>query len=105
MSEVKHTPGPWKAHRTVSGDYQIRFGGKGGWLAEVFDDDEPVEGRTEADARLIAAAPEMLEALQELFLSYKSLADSGDAGTWRIEDFPEGKKALAAIAKATGAEK
>lgn len=59
MSEVKHTPGPWEAHRTARGDFQIRFGGKGAWLAEVFDDDEPVDGRTEADAHLIAAAPDL----------------------------------------------
>lgn len=50
---------------------------------------------TEAEIRA-----ELLDALKDLFASYKSLADSGDAGNWRIEDFPEGKKALAAMEKA-----
>lgn len=44
---------------------------------------------------------ELLEALTELFRSYKALADSGDAGNWKLESQPEGKLAIAAIAKAT----
>ena len=56
----------------------------------------------EANARLIAAAPEMYAALVVLFQSYKDLADSGDAGFWNLEDQAEGKQALAAIAKAEG---
>ncbi|MDT4321862.1 hypothetical protein [Klebsiella aerogenes] len=55
-----------------------------------------------ANAYLIAAAPELLESLQELFAHYKELADSGDAGNWKLEDEPVGKKAMAAIAKALG---
>lgn len=47
---------------------------------------------------------ELLESLQCLFDDYKELADSGDAGNWRIEDKPAGKKALYAIAKALGKE-
>lgn len=58
----------------------------------------------EGEARLIASAPDLLEALTELFASYKELADSGDAGFWSLEDTDEGKRALAAIAKATGAD-
>lgn len=62
-----------------------------------------------AAAELVAAAlsqpasainAELLGALQHLFNSYKSLADSGDAGNWKLEEQPEGIKALAAIAKA-----
>jgi len=56
----KHTPGPWKAHATGlsrSGlpEYQIHWSDIGECVAEV------VHGT--ADARLIAAAPELLEAL------------------------------------------
>jgi hypothetical protein len=58
---------------------------------------------------LIAAAPEtaaerdrLLEALKELFADYKQLADSGDAGNWRLEETEAGAKALAAIAAVEG---
>lgn len=52
--------------------------------------------------RLIASAPDLLEALTALYADYKALADSGDAGNWRLEDTDSGKQALAAIARATG---
>lgn len=56
----KHTPGPWKsALAVVSNAPSIYVITNGKWgapnLAQVYD---------EADARLIAAAPEMLEALK-----------------------------------------
>jgi hypothetical protein len=53
-------------------------------------------------ARLIASAPDLLEALTALYASYKALADSGDAGNWRLEETDEGQQARAAIRKATG---
>jgi hypothetical protein len=46
--------------------------------------------------------PDLLEALQELFAHYKQLADSGDAGNWKLEDELVGKKAMLAISKALG---
>jgi hypothetical protein len=58
---TQHTPGPWKAHPTGlsrSGlpEYQIHWSDIGECVAEI------VHG--EANARLIAAAPELLEALE-----------------------------------------
>lgn len=75
---------------------EINFGVDGECIADTVYQEE--------DARLISAAPELLEALQFLFDDYKELADSGDAGNWRVEDKPAGKKALQAIAKALGKE-
>ena len=52
----KHTPGPWVANITdTAANTVTTFDGVG--IARVIDDD---------DARLIAAAPQMLEVLEEL---------------------------------------
>lgn len=62
---IRNTRGPWKAVEYQAGDcWQIQYGGRGNWLAEVVIDGDEVSA--EADARLIAAAPELLDALQDL---------------------------------------
>ena len=91
----KHTPGPWKAENGTGS------GGKGWGCWEVFACDGPetyIAGSNrdnpdqEANARLIAAAPELLEALQT------ALRDSGCDGDLCAHWWHE--KARAAIAKA-----
>jgi hypothetical protein len=59
----------------------------------------PLQYLSEADARLIAAAPELLEALKDALLH---VGNQGDVGVdeWIACE----RKALAAIAKATGAQ-
>lgn len=44
----------------------------------------------------------LADALEVLFESYKQLADSGDAGNWKLEDSEEGQKAIAALATYRG---
>lgn len=91
-----HTPGPWVIRTLENFGFNVvhYVGG------DKFDILRVAKTSEEANARLIAAAPELLAALQALFNSYKNLADSGDAGYWSIEDQPEGKQALAALAAA-----
>ena len=64
MSEVKHTPGPWRYEpqngSPTTGQHMIS-GSKPGYLAEVRDCGS---GDVVANAHLIAAAPDMLEALK-----------------------------------------
>lgn len=98
MDKFKGTPGPWTG-KDVGVCNQDRVGLQLGFIMS-FDDERVAE--CTANAQLIGSAPELLEALQELFAHYKELADSGDAGNWKLEDEPVGKKAMAAIDKALG---
>lgn len=92
---TKHTPRPWlfdegrdaitTHNRITNGETRIATV-ELGWA-------EPLESEQIANARLIAAAPDLLEALIEL-------ADCG-AEAWG-EDRPCVKWARAAIARATG---
>ncbi len=96
----KHTPGPWRveAYGVIVGPSNgfSPFGGCGccdsPWMNG--HDGEACQ----ADARLIAAAPELLEALKEC-LPYVSqtLANTGSMDAYYTE-----AKACAAIAKAEG---
>jgi hypothetical protein len=60
----KHTPGPWtyEVHELSSGFSGIVYDAQGYCVG--------TDHLTEADARLIAAAPEMLEALRQIGLRY-----------------------------------
>ncbi len=106
-----HTPGPWS--------YEVRMSNGNGWseprqfveicaagaMVAWYDTTSvefPDSATNEANARLIAAAPDLLHALKVLYAEYKQLADSGDAGSRRLEEQEEGQITLAAIAKATG---
>ena len=86
--DAKHTPGPWRYQREngspTTGQHMIA-GANPGYLAEVRDCGS---GDVCANARLIAAAPELLEAL----LAVVRVADRATV---------EFDMARAAIAKAT----
>jgi hypothetical protein len=104
MSE-QHTPGPWQwshngasTHDThcieISGGDRI---GNVAYCQSYTGDGYDDRSETIANARLIAAAPELLEALQAIV---KSLADHDDEGM--VEHAAQMVAARAAIAKATG---
>lgn len=77
----KHTPGPWILGGCSGRMITTPSGYRGdGFIADV---------DTKANAQLIAAAPDMLEAL-------KQVAEHEDAGCYDM------KKVLSAIAKAEG---
>jgi len=96
MSETSHTPGPWEA--AERGDYADFDGDSRVILGDdrriaVVQDSGSIEDA--ANARLIAAAPDMLEALHTLIINNRmgvtgQLARAGWA------------KARAAISKAEG---
>lgn len=89
---TQHTPGPWeyipgeepaflpRVQRGIEGEFVVMG------LSRY---------REEADARLIAAAPDLLEALQDALCALECCG----------KDYPAASKARAAIAKATGEAK
>jgi hypothetical protein len=64
--ETKHTPGPWEC--TIDSHGRGRILGNGCWVATtwtVADDDNNKRYPAEANASLIAAAPDLLEACKQ----------------------------------------
>ena len=103
--EVKHTPGPWKKEIN---DYDRSLeitDRKGKPIANIYSgflccewDFIMTQEEEKANANLIAAAPDMYEALKELF----KLLEGDKAPKWRAIAFYDiAKKALA---KAEGVE-
>jgi hypothetical protein len=96
---ASHTPGPWRAEPCGDG-FVITYNDAGNWLATVWEDGD---GNEEADARLIAAAPDLLAALKSApvlsaYHGHQGLDLEGyiaDYSTWVASK-------IAAIAKATG---
>ena len=92
----KHTPGPWSpGHPDQDDDRQVVCSLSEGWSVVALQAD-PAKYEPEADARLIAAAPELLESLEKLHSFFLSKGD-----VWTIEDQ---KAASKAIAKAKGGQ-
>lgn len=58
MSAGKHTPGPWRSIQRIICEASERCG----TVAQVFGEGD----RSEANAALIAAGPDMLDALEEI---------------------------------------
>lgn len=102
MNNAKHTPGPWKVAisarkatltRITTTDGALVASANGPGLSET--------GEAEANARLIAAAPELLAIVQRLSTMFPS--GEGLGGYAPKEAFAAiGTQARAAIAKATG---
>ena len=103
---IGHTPGPWRARRNShfwevcperGGDEGIPFS-----VADVCSSEpgDPDGGLQEANARLIAAAPELLEALEDAMRSARHDFAPGPEGEAKFrEAYAE---QVAAIAKAKG---
>jgi len=89
-----HTPGPWEIKRHFDPGYKFISAPKHSHLAQVVwcMEDEGRSPACEANARLIAAAPELLEVLEELADQYQYVHE--------FDAFYE--RARAAIAKAKG---
>ena len=71
-----HTPGPWNAKITESGAMAI-FNTGGIWIAQTLRRQWKTEDA--ANANLIAAAPELLEALEKLLAATSGHQEFRDA--------------------------
>jgi hypothetical protein len=91
--DTKHTPGPWHYQERSDAYTHIVRNAEGDRII-VYAPQSTLPS-AEANARLAAAAPDLLELLQEIYfdLNQRAMPDDGDA--WYA-------KARAAIAKATG---
>lgn len=99
--KTEFTPGPWKATEDYDGWRVYKAEGKSK-IGRVYICERIEQGKDmgKADARLIASAPELLEAL----LSLKTANGGNDFEGWHPSFHSAIKKANAAIAKATGKE-
>lgn len=92
MSEAKHTPGPWQWTQHFDPTISIYKDGFG-QIARLYDSSA---GTGKANARLIAAAPDLLDALKALThsLDVEDLVHDDQRSSFAA--------AIAAIDKATG---
>lgn len=98
----KHTPGPWISNRAGSNmsnnhsqPFAIAQEGKANIIAGVFGDVQGGEEIAAANARLIAAAPDLLAAMELALRKEPNETPGGFTKQWVID-------ARAAISKATG---
>lgn len=73
MSEAKHTPGPWYCHPNGYGAYRIKTGQDDTsptlCSRNYWDSSDSRAEESAANGRLIAAAPDLLEACMALTLN------------------------------------
>ena len=103
MGEGKHAPGPWEVVVTVGKTLEIAEA-NGDIIADIVG--LSGEGNHDANASLIAAAPELYEALRKLaneaagFLALSDIERHGQTNSRILRDRIEQARDL--IAKATG---
>lgn len=113
---AKFTPGPWytgEPFETFPGaglrfhisqaegaPYTPHYSDVAQFVAETISSEKLAI--QQANARLIAAAPELLKSLEDCTRWMEMLRDSGDAGFWDWGKDSEYTAAIAAIRKATG---
>jgi hypothetical protein len=91
MSEIKHTPGPWSYE---AGQEDFVYDAKGNVVADTWY--YACGEKSEANARLIATAPDLLEAANWAANYIDTILDPN---AWKVLD-----SLRAAIAKATGSQ-
>lgn len=113
---MTYTPGPWRLKTTgnmgncieaLAGTWEgePRYAHVASYqycLPAEISNYNVQEANAIANGRLIAAAPELLEALEKFVEDYTEMVNSGDCGFWDPENEDKVKAARAAIKKAKG---
>lgn len=73
-----HTPGPWTIHGWGDGDYEVNAASETVCNVPGFDDETVDVDRAEPNARLIAAAPDLLAACQTVAHDLQAALDGDD---------------------------
>lgn len=97
MSAAKHTPGPWTYQENSDAYTHIVRGPTNSLICQLA---QSTHVEIEANARLIAAAPELLEALIKADQLFRDIGFIAEAD--RVRPGSLGSEIRAAIAKATG---
>jgi hypothetical protein len=106
--DTKHTPGPWSdVKHTFDADanhWTVEVHANSGFIFDLVRECEEEDEYNEhiANARLIAAAPELLDALETLLEEFVNRMDVDYPGERLAQFQPEVKKAEAALRKAKG---
>lgn len=91
MSETAHTPGPW-----MTGGYTVTANNGNLLVAKLYREQKLQDAESDANARLIAAAPDMMEALKRIQAAFAAPTE------WTSKIATEMAGVRAAIAKAEG---
>ena len=74
-NKTKHTPGPWNQHPRVKEDPPKIYGD--GCIVAIVDTSAPDYEEREANASLIAAAPDLLAACADMLAAQDKLSEPG----------------------------
>lgn len=90
MSVTQHTPGPWRVWRDQDPKEPFQICGmESDFICEI----SGINTNREANARLIAAAPELFHMLDTLVNLHDGLADAGEGIT--DQDWAEARNVIA----------
>jgi len=93
-----HTPGPWSTGKMLNPSGAPCVIGDDDTVVAILPGDWNYCTHSKADARLLAAAPELLEALQGLLEVADFISENVPGAGWRVAQHT----ARAVIAQATG---
>ena len=97
MKEPEWTPGPWVVEEDHAGNHTV-VSARDEWVVR----DMSWGPEEKHDAHLIAAAPDLYEALDVMLQQWVDLAECGDAGYWDANQDASVIQARMALAKARG---
>jgi len=100
IAMANHTSGPWEVLQSDGYLQIVSDGNIAHGVASVYARNGV--SAMYANAKLIAAAPDLLEALEKLLFNHICLVESGDCGKWNVEEEVEVIAARKVISRAKG---